>query len=39
LENGDGDIIMLGPPFTISTDEIDELVTRLTRALEQTLGE
>ncbi len=39
LENGDGDIIMLGPPFTISTDEIDELVSRLTRALEQTLGE
>lgn len=38
LEDGDGDILMIGPSFTISTDEIDEIVARLTRALEQTLG-
>ena len=38
LENGDGDILMIGPSFTISTDEIDEIVARLARALEQTLG-
>ena len=38
LEDGDGDILMIGPSFTISTDEIDEIVARLLRALEQTLG-
>lgn len=38
LEDGDGDILMIGPSFTISTDEIDEIVARLKRALEQTLG-
>ncbi len=38
LENGDGDILMIGPSFTVSTDEIDEIVARLARALEQTLG-
>ena len=38
LEDGDGDILMIGPSFTISTDEIDEIVARLARALEQTLG-
>ena len=38
LEDGDGDILMIGPSFTISTDEIDEIVARLSRALEQTLG-
>lgn len=38
LENGDGDIVMIGPSFTVSTDEIDEIVARLARALEQTLG-
>lgn len=38
LENGDGDILMLGPPFTVSTGEIDEIVARLARALDSTLG-
>lgn len=38
LDSGDGDIIMLGPPFTVTEPELDELVARLLRALEQTLG-
>lgn len=38
LDSGDGDIVMIGPSFTVSTDEIDEIVARLSRALEQTLG-
>lgn len=38
LENGDGDILMIGPPFTVSIDEIDEIVARLGRALETILG-
>ena len=38
LESGDGDIIMLGPPFTVTTGEMDELVARFLRALEQALG-
>lgn len=28
-----GDLVMLAPPFTISEEEIDELVARLTRAI------
>ncbi|MBA3349196.1 MAG: aspartate aminotransferase family protein, partial [Actinobacteria bacterium] len=32
-EDGDGDVVMLGPPFVITDDEIDELVQSLGRAL------
>jgi adenosylmethionine-8-amino-7-oxononanoate aminotransferase len=34
--DGEGDIVMLGPPLTITTDEIDELVGKLSTALEET---
>jgi adenosylmethionine-8-amino-7-oxononanoate aminotransferase len=33
--DGTGDLIMIGPPLTIEMDEIDQLVTRLARALER----
>jgi adenosylmethionine-8-amino-7-oxononanoate aminotransferase len=32
----DGDLIMLAPPFTISDDEIDQMVSRLTSAIRNT---
>jgi hypothetical protein len=34
----DGDLAMLAPPFVITEAEIDELVARFTRALEQVSG-
>jgi adenosylmethionine-8-amino-7-oxononanoate aminotransferase len=36
--DGEGDIVMLGPPFTITTEEIDELASKLSTALEETLS-
>lgn len=39
LAGGDGDILVLGPPFTVSAAEIGEIVARLGRALEQVCGE
>jgi adenosylmethionine-8-amino-7-oxononanoate aminotransferase len=38
LDGGDGDILMLGPPFTVSEAEIDEIVARLSLALERAFG-
>ncbi|MBI4346441.1 MAG: aspartate aminotransferase family protein [Elusimicrobia bacterium] len=35
--DGEGDLAMLAPPFIIGDNELDELVTRFTRALERTL--
>lgn len=32
----DGDLAMLAPPFTVSEDEIDQIVARFTTALERT---
>jgi adenosylmethionine-8-amino-7-oxononanoate aminotransferase len=29
-----GDLVLLAPPFTVSEDELDEMVARLCRALE-----
>ncbi len=37
--DGDGDVIMLAPPFTIADDEINQLVERLGRAIERTINE
>lgn len=39
LPSGDGDIIMLGPPFTIDEREMDEIVARLLMALDSCGGE
>jgi adenosylmethionine-8-amino-7-oxononanoate aminotransferase len=36
LEDGTGDLAMLAPPFIMSDDEIGEMVTLLSRALEHT---
>ena len=37
-KNGtDGDLIMLAPPYTVTEDEIDQIVARLSRALQQTM--
>jgi adenosylmethionine-8-amino-7-oxononanoate aminotransferase len=33
VDGGDGDLIILGPPFTITREEIDELVDLLTATL------
>ena len=33
-----GDLAMLAPPFIITENEIDEIVTRFSRSLERTLG-
>jgi adenosylmethionine-8-amino-7-oxononanoate aminotransferase len=33
-----GDLVMVAPPFIITEDEIDEIVTRLTKALKKTLA-
>lgn len=33
-----GDLVMLAPPFIVSTQEIDEIVARFATALEQTLS-
>jgi adenosylmethionine-8-amino-7-oxononanoate aminotransferase len=33
-----GDIIMLAPPFIVTTEELDEIIQRFTSALEATLG-
>jgi adenosylmethionine-8-amino-7-oxononanoate aminotransferase len=33
-----GDLVMLAPPFIVSTQEIDEIVTRFGTALERTLS-
>lgn len=38
LPSGVGDIVMLGPPFTIDPTELDEIATRLGLALEDVLG-
>jgi adenosylmethionine-8-amino-7-oxononanoate aminotransferase len=38
LERGDGDLVMLAPPFIISEAEIDELVRRFAAALHDTLS-
>jgi adenosylmethionine-8-amino-7-oxononanoate aminotransferase len=32
-----GDLVMLAPPFIVSTQEIDEIVARFGAALERTL--
>ena len=32
-----GDAALIAPPFIINEDEIDEIVTRLTKALEATV--
>jgi adenosylmethionine-8-amino-7-oxononanoate aminotransferase len=37
VEGAGGDLILIGPPFIISEDEISELVTRLRKALDTTL--
>ncbi len=37
VEGAGGDLILIGPPFIISEDEISELVTRLRKALDATL--
>lgn len=34
LESGDGDLSVLGPPFVITETQVDELVSRLARAIE-----
>lgn len=34
---GDGDLAMLAPPFTVTEQEIDEIVLRFKKALERTL--
>jgi adenosylmethionine-8-amino-7-oxononanoate aminotransferase len=36
LEDGTGDLAMLAPPFTITEDQIGEMVTILSRAAEKT---
>ena len=33
LKSGDGDLIILGPPFVITRNQIDELVRRLDAAI------
>jgi adenosylmethionine-8-amino-7-oxononanoate aminotransferase len=38
LASGDGDILMIGPPFTAAEWEVDEIVARLGAALEECLG-
>jgi hypothetical protein len=35
----DGDLIVLAPPYIVSEDEIDEIVQRLTTALDNVRGE
>jgi adenosylmethionine-8-amino-7-oxononanoate aminotransferase len=37
LDDGTGDLAMLAPPFIISDDQIEEMVTLLSRALEHTV--
>jgi len=37
--DGDGDLLMLGPPFAITAAEIDEIVLRLARALDDVATE
>jgi adenosylmethionine-8-amino-7-oxononanoate aminotransferase len=39
LGDGTGDLAMLAPPFVISDDEIGEMVTLLSRALEHTVDQ
>jgi adenosylmethionine-8-amino-7-oxononanoate aminotransferase len=38
VDGTNGDLVMLAPPFTITTEEIDEIVTRFGVALERTLS-
>lgn len=38
LESGDGDVVMLAPPFIITEAEIDDLVRRFAAALHDTLS-
>ena len=35
LESGDGDLSVLGPPFVISHEQVDDLVDRLRRAIQK----
>jgi adenosylmethionine-8-amino-7-oxononanoate aminotransferase len=35
--DGEGDLILVGPPFIVGEDEISELVGRLRTALDRTL--
>jgi adenosylmethionine-8-amino-7-oxononanoate aminotransferase len=39
LGDGTGDLAMLAPPFVISEDQIEEMVTLLSRALEHTVDQ
>jgi adenosylmethionine-8-amino-7-oxononanoate aminotransferase len=39
VDGGDGDIVMLAPPFTVSEAELDEIAIRLERALDVALDE
>jgi adenosylmethionine-8-amino-7-oxononanoate aminotransferase len=39
LESGDGDLVMLAPPFIITEAEIDDLVRRFAAALHATLSQ
>lgn len=33
----DGDLVMLAPPYTVSEDELDQIVERLSKAIKQTV--
>jgi adenosylmethionine-8-amino-7-oxononanoate aminotransferase len=36
VDGADGDIVVVAPPFIIADAEIDEIVSRLSAALEET---
>ena len=33
VDGENGDLVMIGPPFTITRDQIDEIIERLIRTL------
>jgi adenosylmethionine-8-amino-7-oxononanoate aminotransferase len=39
LDDGTGDLAMLAPPFIISDEQIEEMVTLLSRALQHTVDQ